>query len=641
MRLLENTKIKNFILSALTLAVAVVFVSYLSFLRQNMVPSKTERLPIFQQEDKLGTSRPWNTSSLTWAIATSSAEWEPRDSAVSFVFQDKIWTMGGLNGNKNVESNHYIKYWEAPHFNDIWTSEDGIKWNMAKEHAEWPERRSMSVVYFQNKLWMFGGWSPTSGYSSNIWQSSDGVTWTKVVESAPWPPREGQTAEVFQNKIWMVGGVNYDNRETKNDIWWSDDGIKWQEVKSKAPWSPRWDHALAVFKGKLFLSGGMNLNGETFKDVWSSGDGLNWELVNPAPPWRERQGHSLVVLNDKLWTIGSLPDMSKREINDVWYTDDGLTWQKTETDPRWIGREDHSVLVFKDRIFVFGGMDSNWRWKNDVWISSPANTDSDKNDSSLSLPMGSFISVLVTQDGEEKVLAQQDTDKKLPIASITKLMTALVASGEYRPDEVVTVSSNSLRVKGVSGVYRPGDELFFSDALRAMLVASHNELAEAMSERAGTSSFVKQMNEKKSAVRMINTEFVNPIGTDSDIKSDPINLSTAYDIYKLARYIEESRPDIFFITNTEEFNLSDANGNPLGIIKNTNKLLGRDDLPFKIIGGKTGETPRAKKNLVIVANAPCEGKIYSVILGSEDNFGDMEKLLRYSKSSHDWNCLPR
>ncbi|MBI5448787.1 serine hydrolase [Candidatus Gottesmanbacteria bacterium] len=512
---------------------------------------------------------------------------------------------------------------------------------MAKEHAEWPERRSMSVVYFQNKLWMFGGWSPTSGYSSNIWQSSDGVTWTKVVESAPWPPREGQTAEVFQNKIWMVGGVNYDNRETKNDIWWSDDGIKWQEVKSKAPWSPRWDHALAVFKGKLFLSGGMNLNGETFKDVWSSGDGLNWELVNPAPPWRERQGHSLVVLNDKLWTIGSLPDMSKREINDVWYTDDGLTWQKTETDPRWIGREDHSVLVFKDRIFVFGGMDSNWRWKNDVWISSPANTDSDKNDSSLSLPMGSFISVLVTQDGEEKVLAQQDTDKKLPIASITKLMTALVASGEYRPDEVVTVSSNSLRVKGVSGVYRPGDELFFSDALRAMLVASHNELAEAMSERAGTSSFVKQMNEKKSAVRMINTEFVNPIGTDSDIKSDPINLSTAYDIYKLARYIEESRPDIFFITNTEEFNLSDANGNPLGIIKNTNKLLGRDDLPFKIIGGKTGETPRAKKNLVIVANAPCEGKIYSVILGSEDNFGDMEKLLRYSKSSHDWNCLPR
>ncbi len=101
-----------------------------------------------------------------------------------------------------------------------------------------------------------------------------------------------------------------------------------------------------------------------------SSDGLNWELANANPPWPERQGHSLVVFHDKLWIIGRLNDAEVDGANDIWYSDDGVNWQKTETDPPWLGREDHSVLVFKDKIFVFAGMGSDWRWHNDVWVSS-------------------------------------------------------------------------------------------------------------------------------------------------------------------------------------------------------------------------------------------------------------------------------
>ncbi len=362
---MKNSKYKFFLWGAVFLAVMIILLFlYLNFLRKEVGPSPVKQLP----ESQLSQA---NQCFSSWSLATSSAEWQPRDSAVSFVFQNKIWTMGGLNGNRETNNNRAIRYWKLPHFNDIWASEDGVNWQLMQARAKWSPRRSMSVVLFQDKLWMFGGWSPVTGYRSDIWQSSDGITWTKVVSRAPWPAREGQTVEVFQGKIWLMGGVNYNQRETKNDIWWSDNGVDWHKATTTIPWSSRWDHATAVFNGKIFLAGGMDLRGQIFKDVWSSADGLNWELTNSNPPWQERQGHSLVVLHDKLWIIGILNDTEEGGgVNDIWYSYDGVTWQKTQTDPPWLSREDHSVLVFNNRIYVFGGMDLNQQWRNDVWFST-------------------------------------------------------------------------------------------------------------------------------------------------------------------------------------------------------------------------------------------------------------------------------
>jgi hypothetical protein len=307
---------------------------------------------------------------LSWSEATSSAEWQPRDSAISFVFKNKLWTMGGINGNQDVDANHRVEYWAATHFNDIWTSDGGAHWELAKAHAAWAPRRSMSVLFFNDTLWMFGGWSPIGGYTSDIWQSADGVIWKEAVSEAAWSAREGQTAEVFQGKMWMFGGVNYDKREIKNDAWYSEDGFIWHEATTTIPWGPRWDHATTIFKGKLYLVGGMNLSHETFNDVWSSSDGLTWENVTRTPPWQTRQGLSLVPWHDMLWVLGRLNDGAEKGVNDVWYSSDGVAWQKTAVDPPWAGREDHSGLLFNDRLYVFGGMDADWRWRNDVWVSS-------------------------------------------------------------------------------------------------------------------------------------------------------------------------------------------------------------------------------------------------------------------------------
>lgn len=355
------------------LAVIVLFSSFLVFGVLYIIDPIGFRGKPKQVTATKNTTSIFMPENLHWINAAPKAPWEPRDSGEVFLFKNKMWLIGGLNGNTKVGENNLVEYWTAPHFNDIWNTDDGIAWTQVATSSAWVPRRSMSVVLFNGKLWMFGGWSPIAGYTNDIWTSNDGINWTQVVKNADWPAREGQLAEVFQNKVWLIGGVNYDDRQTKNDVWYSENGIDWTRVEN-IPWQPRWDHATAVFNGKLFLAGGMNLAEETFNDVWMSEDGLNWTLVTNNAPWEARQGHALESYKGKLWIIGRLNDAESGGANDIWFSDDGTVWKKTAIDPQWAGREDFFSGVFRDKIWVFGGMDANWRWRNDVWTSGFSTT---------------------------------------------------------------------------------------------------------------------------------------------------------------------------------------------------------------------------------------------------------------------------
>ena len=304
---------------------------------------------------------------LMWREVIPAAPFAPRDSHASFIFQNKIFLIGGINGNGLVDAKHFIPYWQAPHFNDIWFSEDGERWNKAESENIWPPRRSMSTVLFREKLWMMGGWSPATGYSRDLWQSEDGVNWTKVDIKLPWEPREGQSVEVFDGKIWLLGGVNYDRRKVFNDVWYSQDGLDWKEANSTALWAGRWDHALALHDGKFFLAGGMDLKNKVYSDVWSSPDGEHWSLLTDAPGWEARQGHSAFSFDGKLWIMGRLnDDKINPGPNDVWSSPDGIVWKK-EGDLPWDGREDFTAVILNDKIYVIGGMGNDWTWRNDVW----------------------------------------------------------------------------------------------------------------------------------------------------------------------------------------------------------------------------------------------------------------------------------
>jgi len=313
---------------------------------------------------------PFNPASLNWEQASSIIPWETRDSQAVVVYKDKMWLMGGLDANGLVLPSGIVQYEKAPHFSDVWNSEDGINWTQVAKESPWGDRRSIQVVDFKGKMWLMGGWGPEVGCRNDIWSSEDGVNWTKETEYAAWPAREGHQLIVFQDKMWLMGGVRYDTHQLLNDVWYSEDGLNWVEATKNAGWSPRWDDAVAVFNNKLWLTGGMEFGNKILNDVWYSEDGVNWVEATKNAPWASRQGHGMVDYKGKLWVVNRLDVLSQGGKNDVWYSENGIDWQKTENDPAWTGREDLGVVVFKDKIWILGGMDKNWEWKNDVWFST-------------------------------------------------------------------------------------------------------------------------------------------------------------------------------------------------------------------------------------------------------------------------------
>jgi hypothetical protein len=303
------------------------------------------------------------------------APWEGRDSGAAVVFKDKIWFIGGVNGTSRFISPGNVDYGNAPHFSDIWNTEDGKTWTQVLKTGPWKDRRSMSVEAFNNKLWLFAGWGPEIGTKNDIWSSTDGINWTQEKKSANWPAREGQQVVVFKNKIWMMGGVKYSGHKLYNDVWSSSDGVNWTQETPAASWSPRWDFYLTAFDDKLWVINGMDFNDDVnnglLSDVWCSEDGVDWVLVTEKAPFTARQGGFATDYNGKLFVIGRLnTPLYGSGPNDIWYTENGTDWYKSNKDPLWTGREDFGAVVFKGDIWVFGGMDKDWVWQNDVWKST-------------------------------------------------------------------------------------------------------------------------------------------------------------------------------------------------------------------------------------------------------------------------------
>ncbi len=361
--------------------------------------------------------------------------------------------------------------------------------------------------------------------------------------------------------------------------------------------------------------------------MWFTTDGIEWQEVLSPLPWLSRQGAGLVVSGDTMYLVGRLNDDTTVGPNDLWYTNDGESWHKTAVNPPWLGREDHGALLFADRLWVLGGMDINWRWRNDVWKSSLLSAVEPSGPPQLSAQAA--VSVLVEQNGETRVLLSQNAERELPIASMSKLMTALVAQDSFALTDMVEVTPAVLAGKGTSGTYASGETFYIKDALRALLVASHNEIASALANKAGADTFVRAMNERAQTLGLKHTHFTNASGLDPSASETP-NHGSATDIYKLLRYIYETEPELFSTLATASYELKTGSGAFKTTLKTTNKLLGAD-AALVVLGGKTGETPRAKQNLALVAQLPTGAVVISVVIGSTNSFSDMRAVLQYAK----------
>ena len=208
-----------------------------------------------------------------------------------------------------------------------------------------------------------------------------------------------------------------------------------------------------------------------------------------------------------------------------------------------------------------------------------------------------------------RVLSGKNYNKPMLIASITKIMTCVIAIESGKLDNKVVVDDVILKAYG-SGVYiEIGEELSLRDLLYGLMLRSGNDAALMVSKYVGGSvdNFVKMMNDKANAIGMKNTSFVNPSGLDDDGG----NYSTAYDMALLTRYAmkyDEYRK----IVGTKSYTIK--TNKKTYVWKNKNKLLSEE----YITGGKTGYTDKARRTLVSTGSKNNIDLIVVTIRDSDD-----------------------
>ena len=104
--------------------------------------------------------------------------------------------------------------------------------------ASWGNRSEHSVLAYNDKLWIMGGFDCTGSLlvivqgKNDVWYSTDGTNWTEATSSADWSAKNDAASLVFDNKMWILGGR--ESSGLKNDVWYSTDGTNWTQATSSA-----------------------------------------------------------------------------------------------------------------------------------------------------------------------------------------------------------------------------------------------------------------------------------------------------------------------------------------------------------------------------------------------------------------------
>lgn len=249
--------------------------------------------------------------------------------------------------------------------------------------------------------------------------------------------------------------------------------------------------------------------------------------------------------------------------------------------------------------------------------SSPKNTFNLKSNTSLipqahaSEELDTATSYIVIDENTNEIVLEKNSNMPLPIASLTKVMTALVTLDLASPQDIFTVSNRaSKQIPTKIGVVT-GEKMKVSELLEALLLTSANDAAQVLSDNIdkeyGTDSFVLAMNEKAKQLGLTNTHFSNPQGFDSRQ-----NYSSSQDLAVLAHYALTNYPDIRAIAQKDYAFLPKDQNHKQFDLYNWNGLLG---VYPGVTGLKIGNTGRAG-NTTIVASTRNGQKLLAVVLGT-------------------------
>lgn len=296
------------------------------------------------------------------------------------------------------------------------------------------------------------------------------------------------------------------------------------------------------------------------------------------------------------------------------------------------------MFLFGGASFFLGGSDK----QNNTQIASvPSSSELDaakRSKETLTFSKVELLaqSAIVVDLKTGKVLYKKDPELKWPLASITKLMTALVAKETIEEGSTILITKEALEQAGDSGL-RLGEKFSYRNLSDLILLTSSNDGAYALAAAAGASldtsapeeSFVKAMNVRAKELGLQGTYFRNPTGLDIS-ETEAGAYSTSRDIAVLMEYILNNYPEILEETTKTRSVIYNKNGQPHDS-ENTNRVVGTI---ATVIGSKTGYTTLAGGNLTVAFDVGFNHPVVAVVLGSshQGRFSDMLQLVEATKN---------
>lgn len=227
------------------------------------------------------------------------------------------------------------------------------------------------------------------------------------------------------------------------------------------------------------------------------------------------------------------------------------------------------------------------------------------------------------------VVFSKNENNVFGIASLTKIITSLVALDELSLVEPIIISKGAAETEGETGL-KEGELWFRDDLLELMLIASSNDAGIAIQEEINREGkdLVSLMNEKTSSLGLSDLKFKNPTGLD---EGDSISATgTPKGVARMLGFAYKENPDFFKKTAKEVFSKRNLDGK-LNRILNTNPILS-SDTEMKILASKTGYTSLAGGSLALIVESEKGERLAIAILGSsfDGRFKDAENLIRAS-----------
>jgi len=217
-----------------------------------------------------------------------------------------------------------------------------------------------------------------------------------------------------------------------------------------------------------------------------------------------------------------------------------------------------------------------------------------------------------------KAIWERQSHKRLPIASLTKLMTALLVLEKNQLQGVVNVSASATRETGSRIKLQVGERFAVQDLLAATLISSANDACHALADHLAGSeiAFVKLMNQRAQALGLRDTHFQNACGHDA-----PKHYSSAHDLARLAHEVLK-HPQVLTITSQAHASIANAAGKKYRLL-NKNMMIGKYS---GALGLKTGYTSKAGKCLIALAKRG-ENEVLLVMLHGNDRWWDAADIL--------------